>query len=47
MTLTYEFELDIFKMCLRTKYEVSCRGFQSLENEQHKQTHTQMQPNAL
>jgi len=39
MTLVYEVNLDILKMYLRTKNEVSSQGFQKSNHKQDRQTH--------
>ena len=41
MTLIYELDLDIVKMCQATKLKFLGQGFQKLEQEQNPQTHAQ------
>jgi len=40
MTLIYTLDLDILKMYLHNKNEVSSQGFQKFEHEQQRHTHT-------
>jgi len=44
MILTYELDLDILKMHLRTKMKFLGQGFQKLEHERDGETHRQTRP---